>query len=362
MLVFSFGVNAQSRRVAPTPTPAPRDDEAVRVLTEEVKLNVLAFDEEGKFVPDVTASDLVISENNILHQPSSVRRIPAAVLIVMDTGGDMRQVKSLDQTRKTAAAVVNALKPDDQTAILQYSDKAEIVSEWTNNKTETLAAIGKTKFGRRSAFVDAVNLAADFMSKSGFDNKHLVLITDGTDSGSDGGAKTKALNRLLATDISVHVISYGQMEAASIAPRTKAISNSPPPKAMPDEVAAQLPNGVRDTATAPKWKTINLDRTMLRRLRARKADLERSEQQLGTLAENTNGEIIIPSSLDEMVEKSALVAKMIDASYVVTYTPKIPFTESNAERTVNVTSKRSGLIVQGRRKLIFTDDAASDRR
>ena len=40
---------AQSRRVAPTPTPTPRDDEAVRVLTEEVKLNVLAFDSASAF-------------------------------------------------------------------------------------------------------------------------------------------------------------------------------------------------------------------------------------------------------------------------------------------------------------------------
>jgi hypothetical protein len=141
------------------------------------------------------------------------------------------------------------------------------------------------------------------------------------------------------------------MEAADILPRTKSVTNTQPPKAMPDEVAAQLPNGVRDVATAPKWKTINLDRTMLRRLKARKADLENSEVQLGAIAEGTNGEIMIPSSLDEMIEKSAAVAKLIDASYVVTYTPKIPFTESNAERVIDVTSKRPGLIIQARRKI-----------
>jgi hypothetical protein len=56
-----------------------------------------------------------------------------------------------------------------------------------------------------------------------------------------------------------------------------------------------------------------------------------------------------------MEEKAALVAKMIDASYVVTYTPKIPVVESRgiAERTINVTSKRPGLIVQARRKLLI---------
>jgi hypothetical protein len=146
------------------------------------------------------------------------------------------------------------------------------------------------------------------------------------------------------------------MEAIDIEPRTKGVSNSPPPKAMPDEVAAQLPNGVRDVATAPKAKTINLDRTLLRQLKARKADLERSEQQLDSLAENTNGTSVVPESLDEMIDKTALIAKMIDASYVLTYVPKIPLAETGSarERTIDVTSKRPGLIVQGRRKVAFS--------
>lgn len=348
-----FDCVAQSRRVAPTPTPTP--DETERVYTEEVKLNVLAFDESGKFFRDVTANDLVINENNILHQPSSVRRIPANVLIVMDTGGEMRSIKSLEQTRKTARAVVEALRPGDSVALLQYSDKAEIAAEWSDDKAAINAAIGRTKFGRRDAFIDALNLARDFLGKNALGNKHLVLITDGTDSSGNSSAKFDALQKLLATDISVHVISYTEMETADIEPRTRGISKSPPPKAMPDEVAAQLPNGVRDVATAPKARTINLDRTLIRKLRARKVELETSQDQLEKVAENTNGEFILPASLDEMIEKAAVVAKMIDASYVVTYTPKIPLYEGKGliERNIEVTSKRTGLVVQARRKLVF---------
>ena len=133
------------------------------------------------------------------------------------------------------------------------------------------------------------------------------------------------------------------------------MSNTPPPKAMPDEIAATLPNGVRDTATAPKAKTINLDRTLLRKLKARKTDLEISERQLESLAENTNGTAVVPERLDEMIEKTAFVAKMIDASYAVTYIPKVPIASGSrlAERKIEVTSKRPGLQVQARRKLFI---------
>lgn len=358
-LVAIFGLaviaSAQSGRVQQTPTPPP-DDDTVRVSTEEIKLNVLAFDEKGSFFRDVTGNDLVITENNILHQPASARRLPANVLIVMDTGGYLRSVKSLDKTRSVARGLVEALQPGDSAALLQYSDKAEIVAEWTSDKSQMLAAIKRTNFGRKDAFVDALKLATDFLLKSGLDNKHLVLITDGTDSAGRSSAKYEAFQRLLATDISVHVLSYTSMEAADIEPRTKGISNSPPPKAMPDEVAAQLPNGARDVATAPKSKTINLDRTLIRRMKARKADLETSQQQLEKLTEDTNGEFILPDSIDEMIKKSALVARMIDSTYVVTYTPKIPVVETRgiAERNIEVTSKRPGLVVQARRKLVIS--------
>lgn len=345
----------QSGRVqSPKPTPTPPADSTERVVTEEVKLNVTAFTEDGQFAADVKEADLVITENNILHQPTSVRRIPANVLIVMDTGGEMRQVKSLDQTRKTARAVVAALKPEDSIAVIQYGDRAEIVAEWTTDKSEISRAIGRTKFGRRSVFTNALNLATDLLLKNPLENKHLVLITDGTDSTGDETGKREAMRRLLSTEISVHVLSYTGMEVQDIKPRTKIITNSPPPKSMPDEVAAQLPNGVRDVAITPKSKTINLDRTLLKRIRARKADLENSEKQLDDLALNTNGTSIVPESLDEMVEKTALIAKMIDASYVLTYIPKLSLSgrEGPAERNIEVTSKRPGLIVQARRKIV----------
>ncbi len=356
--VFFFlavGLNAQSGR--PTPTPPPKDDDTEKVFTEEIKLNVLAFDDDGKFASNVKKEDLVITENNVLHQASSIRRIPANVLIVMDTGGEMRQIKNINQTRNTAKAVVSALKEGDTVAVLQYHDRAEIIAEWTNDKADIMMILDKkTNFGKRSAFVGALNLATDFLQKNPLDNKHLVLITDGTDSFATQTEKAAAMRKLLSTDINVHVISYTKMETTDIEPRTKGVSNSPPPRAMPPEIAATLPNGVRDIATAPKiGPTINLDRAMLKKMRERKQDLITSENALSNLAENTNGEFILPETKEEMLEKSALVARIIDSSYVVTYVPKRPLSESRTseERNIEVSSKRSGLQIQARRKLII---------
>jgi VWFA-related protein len=351
ILVATAFVSAQSRRLQPTPTPEP---DTVRVDTEEIKLNVLAFDEAGKFVEGVTERDLVITENNVLHPPTSVRQIPAHVLVVMDTGGEMRFVKSLDLTRRVARALVESLSPQDHVAIMQYSDKVQIVDEWTIDRKRTLGAINRTNFGRRSAFADAVNVATRLLLREDITNRHLVLITDGTDSMGETTAKFDALNNLRATDITVHVISYTAMEVSDIKPRASMISKTPGPKAIPDEIQAQLPNGVRDKGVKI-GPTIRLDRELQRKIKDRKLELEVAEEKLERLAEDTNGQFILPDATEEMIEKAPIVAKMIDSSYVVTYTPKVAVAETRgvAERNIQVTAKRPGLIVEARRKLLI---------
>ena len=306
------------------------------------------------FVENVKADDLVITEDNILHQPTSVRRLPANVLIVMDTGGELRVVKSLDQTRKVAHLVVDTLRPGDSVAVMDYAERPQIIGEWSTDKAQTNAAITRANFGRTSSFVDALKMATDFLIRSHLDNKHLVLITDGTDSGGRQSDKFDAFQRLMTTDITVHVISYTSIEASAMEARTKTITNTPAAKAVPDEVQATLPNGVKDRGVKV-GPTINLDRAMINKVRAHQADLEKAQQQLEQVAENTNGEFIVPDNTDEMDDKAPIVAHMIDSSYVVTYIPKVPVvaTRGIAERNIQVTSKRAGLIVQSRRRLLI---------
>nr|MDQ3323763.1 VWA domain-containing protein [Acidobacteriota bacterium] len=225
-LLFALTVFTNAQK----PTATPPEEEAERVFTEEIKLNVNASDVDGKFVADVKKEDLVIMEDGRIHQASSVRRVPANVLILMDTGGEMRAAKTFNQTRKTARSLINALKAEDSVAIMQYHDKVEIVAEWTTKENALKLLNGKANFGRRSVFFNALETATKFLKKSALDNRHLVLITDGTDSLNNLAEKDVAMKNLLTTDVNVHVVSYTQMELADIAPRAKGTSKIPPPK------------------------------------------------------------------------------------------------------------------------------------
>jgi len=100
--------------------------------------------------------------------------------------------------------------------------------------------------------------------------------------------------------------------------------------------------------------TINTDRAMVRKIRERGENLSKSEKALTELSADTNGLLILPVSRTEMIEKSVFVARNIDSSYVVTYIPKRALNEVRIteERNIEITSRRSGLDVLAKRKLI----------
>ena len=360
VLLIVFAVfSIFSRAQTPTPTPPLTGDEPEVFFTEEIKINVSAFNREGDFVSGVDKDDLVIMEDGRLHQADSLRRIPANVLIVLDTGGELRQVKSIDLTRKIAKALISQLMPQDSVAILQYFDKAEILLEWTEDKqTANQTLDTKLNFGRRSIFVDALKLATDFLRRSKRDNLHIVLISDGTDSVYDKSEREKALNGLLASSISVHVISYTQLEFEKVEPKANMISRKPPNNKNIGAIPPPLQKGDGNDITKVPILTINTDRGFLRTMRERRDALVESQTFLNNLSTSTGGMFILPATNNEMIEKTKIVVQTIDSNYVLTYTPNRPLSESadGEIREIVVTSKRPGLQIEARRKLVVLNN------
>jgi VWFA-related protein len=357
LFVFSASLWAQSgntRQAQPTPTPP---EQIERVETEEIRLNISAFDVNGRFVSDLRIEDLVINEDGRLHQATSVRRTPANVLILLDVGGEIAYAKRRAATSAAAQGLVNALRENDSVAVMQYGDKVDILSEWTKDKAAILNALDDKKlgYGKRSVFNQALTAAVDFFRKSPLENRHLVLISDGVDTFNDLRARNLAIRNLLSSDINVHVISYTKLQQNAITvPKTLSGGGTRPKTNLPP--GAEPP--VHGTTPTFPIATINLDREMIRKRKEQIAQLKTSEQLMTTIAEDTNGEIFLPESVDEMVDKTAQLAKNIDSQYVVTYTPKRALNEADdgEVRIIEVSSRRAGIDIQGRRKLVVINN------
>ncbi len=112
----------------PPPTDHPvttEEQEPIRISTEEVQLSVAAFDNYGRLDPSLQRDDVLVLEDRVPQEIRSVRRIPANVILLLDTGGELNSAKRVAVTREVAKTVVNSLSVGDQISIMQFNSKVE---------------------------------------------------------------------------------------------------------------------------------------------------------------------------------------------------------------------------------------------
>src|SRR4029079_3897411 len=196
-----------------SPQPSPSPEESVKVFTEEVRLPVMAFDAYGHYDPTLELDDVLVLEDGVIQQVRSIRHIPANVLFVLDTGGELSGLggmsKSTNLTRDVASNLVSKLAEGSWVAVLQSGSVPDLIQPWTKDKTATLKKI-KTKLysTKRSRFSDAIVAAAQQLKDRPEGSRHVVLITDGVDSPGGKIDRVEAMKKLVAARATIHIISY----------------------------------------------------------------------------------------------------------------------------------------------------------
>ncbi len=340
--ILTASIIAQDVSPTPHPTP-PADDEPIKIFTEEVQLNVIAQSTyTGEKVPNLKEDDLLVVESGDPQTITSIKQFPASVLILMDTGQVVSFGKNNTLTRLTAKVLVKNLSDEDSISILQYYDKIETVSDWTKNKTSIFENLDKKMFlGKRSRFVDALNESVEKFKSRPLENRNLVLISDGLETVRGEDEFQKAIRKVLEANISVHIISYTNLQVIGSVPKTKAF-----------KVYGDI-NGIA---------SLNLDREMIKFYEKKRGELAESEKRLEKLATETGGEFHAPESPDHMIKFADDVARAIGSQYVITYIPTKSFNESDIgkERKVRVSTYRNGIRIRARETLFIGENETEE--
>lgn len=377
-------VGWRTRTVAqPTPTPG-EEQERVRVFTEEVRLPVAAYDDYGNFDPTLSADDLIVLEDGVQQEIKSVRRIPASVLLLLSTGGEMNPAMRASTTRETALRLMANLREGDQMAVMQFNNRVEVLQDWTGDKDQAALSVrSHIHSGNGQRLAEAITAAADFFQNQPFGNRHLVLISDGVEmpysrasydeamralngtGNSAGGnpAWDAAVRRLLAAQATVHIISYTEFGILAFKGKTKGFKGSNAPVGSARSSGIQNagidptipPNMKRDGTSDPAYGDgINFDPQMRRLRKAYEKALKQSEQRLSALAEETGARLVAPESAAAMIARSSEVAREIGSQYVVTYVPKRPLAQARPGeyRRIQIAPRRSSVTVRSRRGYI----------
>ncbi len=360
IILFTFSIFAQQSTPQPTPP-----DEPVRILTEEVHLNVTAQTESGRIVPNLKIDDLLVVEEGMPQTITSIKQIPANVLLLLDTGGNLNLAKNKAMTGIAAKVVARYLSPKDTLAIMQYNDKVETIADWTSDFGAATAEMDKKLLtGKRSRFSEAINASIAMFKARPFENRHLVLISDGVETVADETAQRIALRNLLAANITVHVISYTQLQEQMAQKSTQRIrlgdgKTKPriPPfiyESMLIGLSPEQKSFLKAMNEAQAIVILNTDNEMIRAVRQKREAWRTSEAKLQNLAEDTGGMFQAPEEYETVLKLAVEIAKAIDSNYVISYTPTKPIAESpkGAARKVRVSSHLNGVQIRSRQKII----------
>jgi VWFA-related protein len=359
---------------SPQPTPLLQQQEPIKIYTEEVLLPVVATDSGGRFDPTLEPNDLLILEDGEPQTIRSVRRIPASVLLVLDTGGFRNPAMRTNATRELAMRLVSQLRSGDEVAALQFGGRVELIQSWTREKEVAIHSLKSKLFsGRGGRLQAALSAAAEQLKTAPPGNRHIVLVTDGGESLTDKADLAAGMRQLFTAQATIHVISYTLMGRKAINAQHPKIPVIPVAvvrkSAMETTVAPIFPNAPEKLAGELKHKSIlrillegkfpariDMDSPVRRQSRAQLKTLKQNELWLAWLAEESGADITLPASEEELPKLSNDLAREIDSQYVVTYRPKSGVAlQSEAEiRRVEVVSRRVGLYVRSRRSYIST--------
>ena len=356
---LASAVHAQKLQPSPSP-PKAEEQEPLRVFTEEVRLPVAALDRYGHYDPTLEMADLLVLEDGVAQQVRSIRRLPAYVLFLLDTGNQLG-LKDTKTTGAVAVRVISRLHDEDRIAVMQFADRPQLLQGWTEEKAAAIKMI-KTKLisGKNTRLSDALVAAADQFRNTPAGSRHIVLITDGVESPGGRTTLTTSFRQLNSVQASVHVISYTVLARLALQQQSKIVRGGD--RVQRDANPASNPVANGDPTLPPgttrtpgvRIATIDTDLALRRQRKEYESATLASEAVLKEIGNESGGQTLLPATTDELLSEAEDVARDIESQYVVTYRPtrSLSSAKPGEYRKIEVASRRAGLYLRSRRGYI----------
>lgn len=153
----------------------------------KVCLFVSVLDQDGRSVQGMTSSGFNVAENGqpaagLAVENAVNKNLPMAVVIIIDVSGSM--MPALDLEKQAVKNFVDKMKPDDEAAVISFSDMVTITQPFTKDKSlldqkvDDLAILGNT------SLFDAISAGMRLSSEQSGYRRAVVVFTDGQDNRS----------------------------------------------------------------------------------------------------------------------------------------------------------------------------------
>lgn len=156
----------------------------LKLSTKMVSLSVTVTDKKDKAVIGLKPEDFQIYENNIGQPLSffSTEEAPISWGLVLDRSDSMKD--SMQEVYEAALGVVNEGTEKDETFIVTFNKKVELVTAFTSDRRQLQQSIRNLQAEGGTALWDATRFALDTLKQAKHRKRVLVVITDGEDNRS----------------------------------------------------------------------------------------------------------------------------------------------------------------------------------
>ncbi len=347
----------------------PSEKPVIKLETREVVIPLRAYDSDGKYVDDLSPKDVIVLEDDEPRPVTSLRREPANIALILDLSNEIgtfkngaagfyglikeEQKRKSDQPvwsrpydivarptpREFADNLVSRLSPSDHIAIIQYSDKVQLIQDWTNDREQALGALrSRYRVGLKARYHDALALAADKLKERTAGRRIIVLVSDGIDTASRV-SREQALQNIKRSQATIFVIGWAEALRAEIG-----------------QLLAQM--GAQSN--------LNLDLIGSARKRATELSnylksLDGAEVELRNLAEISGGEIWVPPTHQDLAGSDQRLVREIGAQYSLAFVTerKAAWPGLDDTHSIQVLPARKGLSVRSRRSYYVGDEMKS---
>jgi len=146
------------------------DAQVVKTRTDLVNVGILARQKKtGRIVTNLTQNDFTIFEDGVQQTVSyfSQERLPLSIIMLVDRAGCINAFN--DQIRAATIKAFGDLKPEDEVAIMTFSNKVALAQPFTRDRqliADKVMAVERQHHSEQHYFNAGIYEAANYMSKA----------------------------------------------------------------------------------------------------------------------------------------------------------------------------------------------------
>jgi Ca-activated chloride channel homolog len=179
-----------------------------------VSVAPIVTDKSGRYVPGLTVKNFTVLDDGVPRRIETFDATdsPLSAVLVLDVSGSM--LYKIEEARRSAHAFVDALKPEDEVALMTFNSTTVGWVQFTRQRDAIHAEIDASRTEGETALYDATGQALKRL-KPLKRRKAVILFTDGEDNRSRLSVE-QVIGIARASEVSIYSVAQGLDERTTL--------------------------------------------------------------------------------------------------------------------------------------------------